>query len=111
MMTTETAASGGVGLSEAKTVTGERKFGQAFTFIVRTVPILLCNNPPSLADLSEGMRRLLVVPFDRSFRGRTADRSLFPKIWTTELPAILNHAIAGLRRVIHRGYRFRVPDS
>jgi len=23
----------------------------------------------------------------------------------------LNHAIAGLRRVIRRGYRFRVPDS
>jgi putative DNA primase/helicase len=99
-------------LSEAKTVTGERKFGQSFTFRVRTIPILLCNNPPSLADLSEGMRRrLLVVPFDRAFRGKAADRSLFPKIWATELSGILNHALAGLQRVIRRGWRFRVPDS
>ncbi|WP_148934679.1 DUF5906 domain-containing protein, partial [Escherichia coli] len=33
-------------ISEAKTITAEHKNGPTFTFTVRTVPILLCNNPP-----------------------------------------------------------------
>jgi hypothetical protein len=41
-------------ISEAKEVTGELKYQQPFNFVVRTVPILLCNNVPSLADLSQG---------------------------------------------------------
>jgi len=42
-------------ISEAKLVTGEPKYGKQFNFVVRTLPILLCNNVPSLADLSKGM--------------------------------------------------------
>ncbi len=42
-------------ISEAKEVTGELKYQQPFNFVVRTVPVLLCNNVPSLADLSHGM--------------------------------------------------------
>ena len=50
-------------ISEAKEVTGEHKYGPAFNFTVRTVPLLLCNNIPSLADVSYGMvRRLMVYP-------------------------------------------------
>ena len=35
-------------ISEAKEVTGEQKYGPPFNFIVRTIPVLLCNNIPSL---------------------------------------------------------------
>ena len=42
-------------ISEAKEVTGEYKYKSSFNFTVRTVPVLLCNNIPSLADLSHGM--------------------------------------------------------
>jgi putative DNA primase/helicase len=99
-------------LSEAKTVTGENKFGPSFTFTVHTVPILLCNNPPSLADLSKGMlRRLVVVPFDRTFAEDEEDRHLFPRIWASELPGILNHFLAGLRRVIQRGWHLAPPKA
>ena len=53
-------------ISEAKTVTGELKYHSDFNFVVRAVPVLLCNNIPSLADLSHGMRRrLMVIPFNR----------------------------------------------
>ena len=98
-------------LSEAKTVTGEHKFGQPFTFTVRTLPILLCNNPPSLADLSKGMlRRLIVIPFDRSFSDDEVDRTLFPRIWATEMSGVLNHALAGLGRVMARGWWFDPPE-
>ena len=81
-------------ISEAKVVTGELKYGADFNFVVRAVPVLLCNNVPSLADLSHGMqRRLMVVPFDRTFTGEDCDRFLFDRIWKTELPGVLNRAV------------------
>jgi hypothetical protein len=42
-------------ISEAKEVTGETKYKPAFNFVVRTVPMLLCNNVPSLADVSHAV--------------------------------------------------------
>ena len=51
------------------------------------MPVLLCNNIPSLADLSHGMlRRLMVVPFNRRFTDQDRDLDLFERIWTRELP-------------------------
>ena len=56
-------------ISEPKILTGERKHGSVFNFTIRTVPVLICNNVPSVADLSWGMqRRLMVIPFDRTFK-------------------------------------------
>ena len=97
-------------ISEAKEVTGELKYGPAFNFVVRTVPVLLCNNVPSLADLSHGMqRRLTVIPFDRTFTGEDCDRFLFDRIWKNELPGVLNRALAGYRRVLKRRANFEPP--
>lgn len=99
-------------VSEAKTITAERNYGPSFTFTVRTVPVLLCNNPPSVADLSHGMqRRLMVVPFDRTFEEHEIDRELFPEIWASELPGILNQALAGFQRLAERGLRFDKPAA
>ena len=39
-------------ISEAKRLTGEHKFKPPFSFVNRSFPIMLFNNPPSLADLS-----------------------------------------------------------
>ncbi|MER8421665.1 phage/plasmid primase, P4 family [Mesorhizobium sp. M1329] len=97
-------------ISEAKLISAERKFGEQFNFIVRTVPMLLCNNPPSLADLSEGMRRrLVVVPFDQTFTEKEIDRDLFKTIWATEMSGILNKALEGWTRIQQRGLKFRKP--
>jgi putative DNA primase/helicase len=99
-------------ISEQKMITGERKFGEPFSFTVRTVPMLLCNNPPSLADLSHGMqRRLMVLPFDRQFSEDEIDRTRFPKIWKRELSGILNLALDGLQRVVRRGWKIDLPRS
>jgi P4 family phage/plasmid primase-like protien len=97
-------------ISEAKEVTGELKYAPAFNFVVRTVPVLLCNNVPSLADLSHGMqRRLTVIPFDRTFTGEDRDRFLFDRIWKNELPGVLNRTLAGYRRVLKRHANFEPP--
>jgi len=77
-------------ISEAKLLTGEQKFKPAFSFINRAFPILLCNNLPSLADLSQGMmRRMHVLPFDRSFDEKEIDRTLFDRITKNELSEAL----------------------
>jgi putative DNA primase/helicase len=98
-------------ISEAKEVTGELKFKQPFNFVVRTVPMMLCNNVPSLADLSQGMlRRLMVLPFDRRFTDADRDPDLFEGIWANELPGVLNRALAGYKRVVKRGGKFKRPS-
>ena len=93
-------------ISEAKEVTGELKYQPTFNFVVRTIPVLLCNNVPSLADLSHGMlRRLMVIPFERRFTDEDRDPDLFARIWGRELPGVLNRALRGYRRVL------RIPSS
>jgi putative DNA primase/helicase len=99
-------------ISEAKTVTGEHKHGPQFNFTVRSLPVLLCNNAPSLADMSFGMRRrLMVIPFDRTFTEEEKDDTLFETIWRDEMSGVLNRAIKGLQRVLERGMRFKQPTA
>jgi phage/plasmid-associated DNA primase len=99
-------------ISEAKEVTGELKYQASFNFVVRTVPVLLCNNIPSVADLSHGMRRrLMVIPFDRTFTKQEKDPNLFEGIWADELPGVLNRALAGYKRVLERGTKFKLPKA
>jgi putative DNA primase/helicase len=97
-------------ISEAKEVTGELKYQRSFNFVVRTVPVLLCNNIPSLADLSHGMvRRLMVIPFDRTFTKDEKDPDLFDRIWDNELSGVLNRALRGHQRLLERGTKFKYP--
>ena len=99
-------------ISEAKEVTGELKYQPSFNFVVRTVPVLLCNNIPSLADLSHGMlRRLMVIPFNRRFTDQDGDPDLFERIWANELPGVLNRALGGYRRLLERGAKFKRPAA
>jgi putative DNA primase/helicase len=99
-------------ISEAKEVTGELKYRPSFNFVVRTVPVLLCNNIPSVADLSHGMRRrLMVLPFDRIFTEEEKDPDLFEGIWAQELPGVLNQALRGYKRLLERGTKFKFPHA
>jgi putative DNA primase/helicase len=75
------------------------------------VPVLLCNNIPSLADLSHGMlRRLMVIPFDRIFTDMHNDPELFDRIVANELPGVLNRVLDGYRRLLVRG-TFKLPAA
>ena len=90
-------------ISEEKPVTGEPKYGKPFSFVVRAVPMLLCNNVPTLADLSYGMlRRLVVIPFDRRFEGKDRDPQLLTKITGREMSGILNRSLRGYARLVKR---------
>jgi P4 family phage/plasmid primase-like protien len=99
-------------ISEAKEVSGELKFKPTFNFVVRAMPVLLCNNIPSIADLSHGMRRrLMVIPFNRTFNDKDRDSELFERIWANELPGVLNRALAGYKRILTRGLKFKRPTA
>ncbi|TXM64346.1 hypothetical protein FV226_26625 [Methylobacterium sp. WL12] len=98
-------------ISEDKVVTGEPKHRDAFEFQVRALPLLLCNTAPHLLDTSYGFyRRLFVLPCDRRFTGAEADRTLFPRIWEVERSGVLNRALAGLRRLVQRGWKFEPSE-
>lgn len=98
-------------ISEEKALTADVKHHAMLNFKVRVVPVLLCNNVPSLGDVSEGMRRrLLVIEFKKRFRGKSEDKDLFERIWRNEMPGVLNRALEGLQRVMRRN-RLSYPDD
>ena len=91
-------------VSERKVLTGQLKFKDAFEFVATCVPVMLANNYPRSADLSWGQRRRAkIVPFERIFTAEDKDDRLFPSIWATEIPGVLNRAIEGLQRLRQRG--------
>ena len=93
-------------LSEGKELTAERKHRDAFNFVNRAVPMLLTNHAPAISDMSHGLeRRLIAIKFSREFKAHEQDRTLFERIWATELPGILNHALAGWKTVVENGLR------
>lgn len=97
-------------ISEEKLLSAEKKFGDPYNFLNRAFPLLLCNNPPTIIDLSEGMRRRLqVVPFTVNFKDAQQDRTLFDRIKQTELSGVLNHAISGYGRLVRAGWRLSTP--
>ena len=98
-------------VSERKVMSGSRKFKDTFEFTATIVPVMLANDYPKCKDLSWGnRRRAMIVPFHQVFDGASKDRKLFPDIWATEMPGILNRALEGLARLRKRG-EFLVPGS
>ena len=97
-------------ISEAKDLTTRHAYGRdSFKFRCLALPVMAGNHYPSTSDSSHGLRRrAMVISFDRKFGPEEADNDLFPKIWETELPGILNRALKGLARLRKRGY-FKLP--
>ena len=97
-------------ISEAKDLTTRHAFGRhSFKFRCLALPVMAGNHYPATSDSSHGLRRrAMVIPFDRKFGPEEADSGLFPKIWETELPGILNRALEGLARLRKRG-DFKLP--
>ena len=99
-------------LSEGTTVTAERKWRAPITYAMQAVPMIATNHVPRLRDRSTGFRRrLVVIPFERSFDEREVDYGLFPTIHATEMAGVLNQALAGLQRVVRRGWKLDLPEA
>ena len=97
-------------ISEAKEMSTRHAYGKRhFKFLCLALPIMAGNHYPTTSDNSHGLRRrAMVIPFDRRFGPGEADKELFPKIWQSELPGVLNRALEGLARLRKRG-DFKLP--
>ena len=94
-------------LSEEKLLTAERKHKDQFNFVCRVVPVLLCNNMPSITDMSPGMkRRLVVFKFENEIKEKDQDLTLLDRIRERELAGVLNHALRGWQRFVSKGHQF-----
>lgn len=71
----------------------------------RTKFIMACNELPDLNDFSDGLaRRLIIVPFEAKFEGKSMDVDLDQKL-EAELPGILNRVIEAYQRLnLQRGF-------
>lgn len=102
-------------LERIKSVTGgdevsvNRKNLPIVNATLRARILVTCNRLPKFIDESGALAaRMLVVRFDRSFRGRE-DRGMGEKL-RAEMSGIANWALEGLRRLRSNGYRFTVGE-
>jgi len=86
-------------------ITAERKFGQPFEFKNYARLLFSANKLPSSRDRSYAFyRRWLIIPFEKTFDGSNADKSLKRKLRDPEeLSGILNLAIKGLHSIVLNG--------
>lgn len=74
------------------------------TFQSTVLPIMAGNSLPRTKDVSYGtIRRALLFPFDKVFTKEERNPNLFKEIWKSEMPGVLNLALAGLARLRARG--------
>ncbi len=99
-------------ISESKAVSTRRAYGKSKEHFISNVLIVMAGNSfPRTEDFTEGMRRRTqVIPFNRQFEPEEQDPELFEKIWSSELPGILNMALEGLTRLRKRK-RFDPPED
>ncbi len=91
-------------ISEEKLLTGQHKYKPPFEFVCRALPVMLGNTYPATKDLSDGLRRrMMIIPFLRQFKGSEDKKGLFDEIWKKEASGILNQFIAGFKRLRQRG--------
>ncbi len=91
--------------------TGERKNKDPFKFRPFAKWIIATNNMPATRDHSYGFeRRLVILPFERTFADEDQDKGLSQRLIETELSGILNWAIGGYRRLQRNG-RFTIPKA
>ncbi|MFD1735003.1 phage/plasmid primase, P4 family [Bacillus salitolerans] len=84
----------------------EKKHEQGYAYRPKVKLVFALNNLPYSRDKSFGFeRRLLIVPFNRTFTKGEKDPGLIDKL-KSELPGILNFAIKGLERLRQKDYEF-----
>jgi P4 family phage/plasmid primase-like protien len=86
-------------------------YKQASVFKNKAKLITLTNELPKAYDLSDGFfRRLIVVHFEKQFKGQADNKSLKTELWN-ELPGICRKMVEAYRNLRDRKYNFNEPQS
>lgn len=93
-------------------VRARRIYGRPFEFTARAGHVFAANALPSVADVSNGFwRRVLILTFNRSFTNDPERRpGLVEEVLAAELPAITSWLVAGAERALERG-AYTTPPS
>lgn len=100
-------------------IQAEHKNKPAFEYQPFVKMIFSANRPPMTRDQSNAFfERWIIIPFENVYEiqptaesVRKADVNLTGKLWhPSELSGLANRAVAGLRRLMERGY-FDIPES
>jgi len=88
----------------------DRKYRDPVAFSNHAVMVFSCNELPDLGGKTYSIqRRLILIPFRKTFSGEVADKELIDKLTTpTELSGLINRALIGYQRLIRQG-DFTVP--
>lgn len=98
-------------LTAGEDISINRKNKIEITTKLPTKLVFLMNELPLLNDDSFGFeRRLLILPFDKTFKESEQDKDL-PKKLSKELEGILTWSLEGLKRLIANHYTFTVSKS
>ena len=88
------------------TVEVNRKYKDALSVKLHAKLVLLFNDLPETDDLSFGFfRKILIIPFDKTFTGENIDVDLIKKL-EKELSGIFQWALQGLERLRNNNYVF-----
>jgi P4 family phage/plasmid primase-like protien len=96
-------------LASGSAITGAHKFEKAITFKMRAKIAMTCNTLPHGTDPTHGyFRRLLIIPFNATFSkdAGNLDSTIAERIIDTELPGVLNWALAGYKRLRANAWQF-----
>ena len=92
-------------------VAGEKKYKDPFSFIPSHTLVLYTNHLPRVGAQDEGIwRRLIVIPFTRTIRGKADIKNYADYLVDQAGPAILSWIIEGARMVIGNGYHIDLPE-
>lgn len=84
----------------------EKKYQDSISYTPICKLVFAVNNLPYSPDKTHGLyRRMLIIPFNRRFDGKQADKHLTKKL-QKELAGILNWALVGLKRLREQDYEF-----
>jgi len=91
-------------------ILADRKYRDPVSFSNHAVMIFSCNELPDLGGKTYSIqRRLIVIPFRKTFSGEEADKELIDKLTTPmEIPGLINLALTGYQRFLKQG-DFTVP--
>lgn len=88
-------------LVSGEPINAEKKYKDGFTFYNKAKLIMASNHIPKTSDKSAGIvDRLIIIPFNRRFRGTDIENKDLDAIFDSELAGIFNFAIKGLKRLI-----------
>ena len=92
-------------LIAGESVQADRKFRDPLTVKITGKWLILANHMPVITDQSAGFwRRFDIIPFDVIIPEHERVAGLAEMIIATELPGVLNWALAGLLRLLKRGH-------